>query len=184
MTRPLPKDPDHRPVEMVVISFLTRFSTRDGSGFSLTATRKSNSSVGMGNVTDGLGKWCSARLQDSSTLLVDGMGVSGHVLFFTRLLWPPLHMQTYLPQPLSEASSWYSCCPARLAGHGIPPTGPAPPMHPGTSMRRSGAMLVSQSTDSSSSRRRLRPGRQAVGAVTSVGAVVVGIDSVSVSVAI
>lgn len=69
MTRPLPNDPDHLPPLMVVISFWTRFSIREGSGLSATAMRKSNSSVGMAKEMLGQGKCSSERLHDSSTLL-------------------------------------------------------------------------------------------------------------------
>lgn len=75
-TAPVPNEPDHRPAEMVVISFLTLPSIWEGSGLSLTAMRKSNSRVGWGKATDGLGKWSSDRLQASSTLLCEGYVVS------------------------------------------------------------------------------------------------------------
>ncbi|RDA95378.1 hypothetical protein CP533_3503 [Ophiocordyceps camponoti-saundersi (nom. inval.)] len=45
-----------RPAVTEMISLLARLSTRDGSGFRATTTRKSNSSAGMGKLTAGLGK--------------------------------------------------------------------------------------------------------------------------------
>ncbi|RCI13226.1 hypothetical protein L249_0829 [Ophiocordyceps polyrhachis-furcata BCC 54312] len=50
------KEPDQHPTVTRMISLPVRLSTRDGSGFRATTTRKSNSSAGMGKVTVGLGK--------------------------------------------------------------------------------------------------------------------------------
>lgn len=69
MIFPLPKDPDQHPDEMAVISLWHRPWTCVDSGLSLTAIRKSNSSVGEGKWMAGFGKWSSVRLYVSSTLL-------------------------------------------------------------------------------------------------------------------
>lgn len=106
------------PFSMPVISLWARPSTCEGSGLRVTAMRKSNSSVGMGKATVGLGKWSRARLHDSSTLLqknqLDAVSMFG--LRIECNLYTPLHFLFKRKKMTSDSPSQHGLIGA--VGHG------------------------------------------------------------------
>ena len=127
MTLPCPKDPDHTPHATVVISLVVPLSTCAVSGFSFTAMRKSNSSAGMGNASDGQGKWFRERLQASSTLLdyathssayhshkmLTHMKISSSDVCQMRTNIPPRPPTLLIPHPVQKLTPRATRTPAR-----------------------------------------------------------------------